>query len=118
MDKVAARIEENRNLIQATSATVASMGLDKVGQKVAGVMVTPAAWLFNYTFLNAKPDAMDIGIYATGFVSAGASTTVGLLKSHVDDSMLKSLLKSSGASLLSWLHILKTVITIVLPLRQ
>lgn len=61
MDKVVVRIEENRNLIQTTSATVASMGLDKIGQKVAGVMVTPAVWLYNYTFLKAKPDLVDVG---------------------------------------------------------
>jgi hypothetical protein len=93
MDKAVTKIEENRNLIQTASATVASMGLDKVGQKVAGVMVTPAVWLFNYAFLKAKPDSVDLGIYATGFLSAGASTAVGLLKSHVDDSMNKKLVE-------------------------
>lgn len=91
MDKTTVKIEDNRNLIQTVSATVASMGLEKSGKKVAGVLIMPAVWLFNYAFLKAKPDSADLGIYATGFVSAGASLTVGLLKSHVDDDMSKKL---------------------------
>lgn len=91
MDNTAAVLEENRNFIQTASATIATMGFDKIGQKVAGVLVTPAVWLFNYSFLRVKPDATDVGIYATGFLSAGASTAVGLFKSHVDDDMSKKL---------------------------
>ena len=39
----------------------------------------------------AEPDKTDVGIYATGFLSAGASVVVDLLKAHVDDDMNKRL---------------------------
>lgn len=88
MGNVTDTIERHNSLIQTTSGTVASIGLTKAGQKIAGVVVTPAVWLLNYAANGKKPDNIDIGLYATGFAgtlaSAGAIGT-GVVKAIVDD---------------------------------
>lgn len=41
-------IKGNKNVIQTTSGTIASIGLEQTGKKVAGALVTPAIWVVNY----------------------------------------------------------------------
>ena len=91
MEKTVKVLEDHKNLIQSAAGSIASMGLDHVGKKVGGVLVTPAVWVLNHSTTGAEPDKTDVGIYATGFLSAGASVAVGLLKAHVDDDMNKKL---------------------------
>lgn len=84
-------VRGNKNVIQTASGTIASMGLDKLGKGAAGVAVTPAVWVLNYGVDGSKPSSVDAGIYASGFLSAGAATVVGLFKSVVDDDMARKL---------------------------
>lgn len=87
METIADKVQQHKNLIQSTSGTIASIGLEKVGQKAAGYMVTPAVWVLNYSTQGSTPDKTDMAIWATGFISAGASIAVGLVKAVVDDDM-------------------------------
>jgi len=87
MEDLTEDIKQHKNLIQSTNGTIASIGLEKVGQKVAGVMVTPAVWVLNYSADGSTPDKMDAAIYTAGFVSAGASIITGVLKAVVDDDL-------------------------------
>lgn len=91
MDNVAQTLRNHKNLTQSSLGTIASMALEKVGQKVAGVFITPAVWTLNYGVDGSKPGVVDVGLYAAGFFSAGAATVVGLFKSHMDDDMNKKL---------------------------
>lgn len=88
MDRTAKAIENHKNIIQSTSSTIASIGLAKTGQKIGGVLVTPAVWVLNYSTQGTTPDEIDAGLYAAGFfgvvASVGAITT-GVVKAVVDD---------------------------------
>lgn len=88
MDRTAKAIENHKNIIQTTSGTIASIGLNKAGQKIGGILVTPAVWVLNYSTQGTTPDEIDVGLYAAGFfgvlASAGAITT-GVIKAVVDD---------------------------------
>ena len=83
------------------------MGLEKIGQKIAGVIVTPAIWAMNYVANGNRPDVVDIGLYAAGYFSAGASTGVSLLKSHVDDDMNQKLLSIQRKENPKWAPFIK-----------
>lgn len=85
------QIEDNKNLLQTTSGTVASIGLEQTGKRVAGTLVTPATWALNYAAEGAKPSSIDFGIYATGFVSGPAAIITGLWKSIMDDDISRKL---------------------------
>ena len=88
MSKVAKTIENHKNIIQSTSSTVASIGLTQAGKKVAGILVTPAVWVLNYSAQGSKPDAIDVGLYATGFlgsIGSVAAISTGIIKAVVDD---------------------------------
>lgn len=78
-------IQNHKNTIQTISGTIASIGLEQTGKKVAGALITPATWALNYTADSAKPGAIDIGLWATGFVSAPAAITTSVIKAIVDD---------------------------------
>lgn len=91
MEKTVKAFEDHKNFIQSGAGTIASIGLDKIGQKAAGTLITPAVWTLNYGATGTKPDVTDAGIYASGFVSFGASIAVGLLKAHIDDDMIQKL---------------------------
>ena len=80
MEKTVRVLEDHKNLIQSAAGSIASMGLDHAGKKIGGILVTPAVWALNHSSTGAQPDKADVGIYATGFLSAGASVAVGLLK--------------------------------------
>lgn len=81
----------NKNVIQTASGTIASIGLEQTGKKVAGTLVTPAIWAINYSADRSKPGAVDIGLWLTGFVSAPAGIVTGLLKAAVDDDINRKL---------------------------
>lgn len=84
-------ITSNKNVIQTTSGTIASIGLEQTGRKVAGSLVTPATWALNYGGDGSKPGAVDVGIWLAGFVSAPASVVTGLIKAVVDDDVNRKL---------------------------
>jgi len=56
VDKIATSIEKNKNLLISTNSTIASIGLTKVGQKIGGVLVTPAVWALSYSATGNTPD--------------------------------------------------------------
>jgi len=90
MDQTAKAIENHKNLIQSTSGTIASIGLTKAGEKMAGVLVTPAVWVLNYSANGSTPDKVDVGLYATGFfgtLAASGAVVTGTVKAVVDDDM-------------------------------
>jgi hypothetical protein len=81
-------IKDHRSLLQSTGGTLASIALGKAGEKLAGNLVTPAIWVYNYADKGATPDGADAGIYLTGLaggLAAPAAIATGMLKSVVDD---------------------------------
>ncbi|MFK5914035.1 MAG: hypothetical protein QM484_06645 [Woeseiaceae bacterium] len=90
MRDLAEKIDRNKNLVSSINQPLAVMGLDKVGQKVAGKLLTPAVWAVNYAVNGASPDNVDLGLFGTGLlggVTGPASIVTGLLKAVVDDDM-------------------------------
>lgn len=90
MGTVSTKIEENKNLISSISQPLAVIGLDKIGQKVAGKLLTPAVWAANYAVNGNAPDKTDVGLFGVGLLggaAAPASITTGLVKAAVDDDM-------------------------------
>lgn len=88
MDKAADAINKNKNLILSTSTTIASIGLEKAGQKIGGILVTPAVWVVNYKVNGSTPDKVDLGIWGAGFAGPfglASSIVTGTVKSAVDD---------------------------------
>ncbi|MDH5409146.1 MAG: hypothetical protein OEY00_11105 [Gammaproteobacteria bacterium] len=88
MGDVTEAVQRHRNLVQSSSGTIASITLTKTGQKVAGVLVTPAIWVYNYSTKGSTPDKIDYGIYGMGFfgaLSSAAAIPVGIVKALVDD---------------------------------
>jgi hypothetical protein len=81
-------IKDHRTVLQTTGGTLASIALEKSGEKLAGNLVTPAIWVYNYVDSGATPDGADASIYATGLaggVAAPAAIATSMLKSVVDD---------------------------------
>ncbi|WP_390517553.1 hypothetical protein [Halioxenophilus aromaticivorans] len=76
---------ENKNLIQNTSGIIASVGLNQVGKRVAGNIVTPATWALNYAADGSTPGKEDLMLFSAGFAALSASVVVGTLKAVVDD---------------------------------
>jgi hypothetical protein len=91
MGDAVATIHGNKNVIQTTGGTIASIGLEQSGKKIAGVLVTPATWTLNYVADGSKPSAVDLGIWASGFLSAPAAIVTGFLKAAVDDDINRKL---------------------------
>ena len=88
MGTVGQVVNDNRSVLQTTGGTVASIALAKAGQNVAGNLVTPAIWVYNYATQDAVPDKVDAGLYLTGFFGGAAvpvAIATGVLKSIVDD---------------------------------
>ncbi|GAA3943751.1 hypothetical protein [Litoribacillus peritrichatus] len=83
------KIRNNVNIIQNTSGIIAAIGLDKVGRGTLGNLITPATWLLNYKVQGNTPSAVDVGIYASGFLSAFAGAAVSTLKAYMDDDINK-----------------------------
>lgn len=91
MDEVANAIRKNKNLIQTTGGAVASIGLEQVGKNVAGSLITPATWAVNRAADGSKPDAVDVGVWLGGLVSAPAAIITGTMKALVDDDTARKL---------------------------
>lgn len=85
MANAAEAIQNHKNTIQTISGTVASIGLEQTGKQVAGALITPATWALNYASDGSRPGTVDIGLWATGFVSAPASIATSVVKAMVDD---------------------------------
>lgn len=82
-------IERNFNQIQTVNSTIAAIGLEKVGQKVAGTLVTPAVWALNYATKDITPNEIDLAIYGSGFINGPAGIVMSLLKAVIDDDIAK-----------------------------
>lgn len=91
MDNVATTIKNQKNVIQSTSGSIASIGLEQTGKKIAGVLVTPATWAVNHIVDGSKPSVTDVGICIAGFFSAPASIATGFVKAIVDDDINRKL---------------------------
>lgn len=91
MGDVATAVNGNKNVIQTVGGTVASIGLEQSGKKVAGALVTPATWALNYAAEGSKPGVIDVGIWLSGFFSAPASIATGVIKAFVDDDINQKL---------------------------
>lgn len=91
MEQTAKAIENHKNIIQGVSGTIASMGLTKIGRPIAGIVVTPAVWVLNYATQGSTPDAIDVGIFGSGFISGPGAIFTGLVKAAVDDDIDKKL---------------------------
>jgi hypothetical protein len=91
MEQVADKVARNKNIIQTVSGTVASIGLEHTGKRIAGALVTPATWTLNYASDRSNPSSIDVGIYLTGFASAPASIVTGLWKAAMDDDINQKL---------------------------
>lgn len=88
MSDIAEKFERNQNLVSSLNQPLAVMGLDKVGQKVAGKLLTPAVWAANYAVNGKLPDKVDLGLFGTGLlggVAGPASIVTGIVKAVVDD---------------------------------
>ncbi|WP_299592921.1 hypothetical protein [uncultured Microbulbifer sp.] len=93
MTEQVSSIQNHKNTIQTISGTIASIGLEQTGKKIAGALITPATWAVNYAAEGSKPGAVDVGIWATGFLSAPAAIATGLTKAVVDDDTQQKLQK-------------------------
>ena len=91
MGDVVGVVRDHKNVIQTTGGTIASIGLEQAGKKVAGVLVTPATWAVNYAVEGSTPGAVDIGIWLSGLISAPASIVTGFIKAAVDDDINRKL---------------------------
>ncbi len=94
MDNTAKAIENHKNIIVSTNSTIASIGLTKAGQKVAGVLVAPAVWALNYASSGSKPGEVDVGLYAMGLfgsIASVAAIVTGTMKAVVDDDIDRKL---------------------------
>lgn len=102
MGNTAEIIEANKNKMQATGGTLASFALEHGGKKVgataagkmAGYVVTPAIWAYNYGTTGSTPDAVDLGLYGVGFLgpfAAVGAIGTSIIKSFVDDDIAQKL---------------------------
>ncbi len=94
MGTIAEHIEKNQNLISSISQPLAVMGLNKLGKKVAGKLLTPAVWVANYAINGKVPDKVDLSLFGTGLLggaSGPASIVTGIVKSVVDDDLEQKL---------------------------
>jgi hypothetical protein len=91
MGNSAGIVQDHKSIIQTTGGTIASIGLEQSGKKVAGALVTPATWVANYAADGSKPGAVDIGIWMSGFLSAPAAIVTSFVKAAVDDDIGRKL---------------------------
>ena len=94
MSNITGHIENNQNLILSINQPLAVMGLDKVGKKMAGKLLTPAVWGANYAVNGKTPGKVDLGLFGTGLLggaSGPASIVTGIVKAVVDDDLEQKL---------------------------
>lgn len=90
MGTVTENIEQHQNFISSISQPLAVIGLDKVGQRVAGKILTPVVWSLNYAASGKTPDKVDVGLFGTGLLGGAAgpaAIATGIVKAIVDDDM-------------------------------
>jgi hypothetical protein len=90
MGNIAEKLERNQNLISSINQPLAVIGLDKIGQKTAGKLLTPAVWAANYAVNGKIPDKVDLGLFGTGLLGGAAgpaSIVTGIVKAVVDDDL-------------------------------
>lgn len=90
MNNLAEKFENNQNLISSINQPLAVIGLDKIGQKMAGKILTPAVWAANYAVNGKTLDKVDVGLFGTGLlggVAGPASIVTGIVKAVVDDDL-------------------------------
>lgn len=90
MGDISETIERHQNIIKDVNSELAVMGLEKVGQKIAGKLLTPAVWALNYAVNGKTPDKLDFGLFGMGFLGGAAgpaAIVTGLVKAVVDDDM-------------------------------
>jgi len=90
MENVANNIDQNKNLISSLSQPLAVIGLEKIGQKMAGKLLTPAVWAANYATNGKTPDKADVSLFGAGFLGGAAgpaSIVTGIVKGVIDDDM-------------------------------
>lgn len=88
MGTVADKIERNQNLISSINQPLAVIGLNKIGQQVAGKVLTPVVWSLNYAVNGVTPDKVDVSLFGVGLLggaAAPASIATGIVKAVVDD---------------------------------
>jgi len=83
--------QNNKNVIQTSVGTVASITLEQTGRKVAGALITPATWALNHATDGSTPSAVDVGIWGAGFFAAPAAIATGIIKAFVDDDINRKL---------------------------
>lgn len=94
MGEVVNTIDQNKNLISSLSQPLAVIGLEKIGQKVAGKLLTPAVWAMNYAVNGATPDKIDVGLAGFGLMGGAAgpaAIVTGIVKAVFDDDMAAKL---------------------------
>ncbi|RDH85981.1 MAG: hypothetical protein DIZ80_00465 [endosymbiont of Galathealinum brachiosum] len=90
MSNIADKIERNQNLVSSINQPLAVVGLEKIGRKMAGKLLTPAVWAANYSVNGKTPDKIDVSLFGTGLLGGAAgpaSIITGLVKAVVDDNV-------------------------------
>lgn len=94
MNNLVEKVKAHKNLISSINQPLAVIGLDKMGQKVAGKLLTPAVWATNYAVNGKIPDKVDLGFFGTGLFGGAAgpaSIATGIVKAVVDDDLEQKL---------------------------
>lgn len=96
MGSIAELHEKHREVISKFASTtenkIAAMSLEKLGlktaSKIAGKIITPAEWLFDYTTEGKLPDKVEAGLYGVGVLiesAEGPALSVEFVKAAIDD---------------------------------
>ena len=90
MGNFADSVEKHQNLVSSINQPLAVIGLDKIGQKMAGKLLTPAVWALNYAVNDKLPDKVDAGLFGTGLLGGAAgpaAIVTGVVKAVIDDDL-------------------------------
>ena len=90
MDNIVDSVEKHQNLVSSINQPLAVIGLDKIGQKMAGKLLTPAVWALNYTVNDKLPDKVDAGLFGAGLLGGAtgpAAIVTGVVKAVIDDDL-------------------------------
>lgn len=94
MGNIADSVEKHQNLVSSINQPLAVIGLDKIGQKMAGKLLTPAVWALNYSVNDKLPDKVDVGLFGTGLLGGAAGPAAiftGIVKAVIDDDLEQKL---------------------------
>ena len=90
-------VGENLNVLQTATGHLAAIGLDRLGKGPAGVLISPATWVYNFKSQGSTPSSVDVGYWGlsiAGGIFAPVTLAASYIKALMDDDIQRKVLEA------------------------